>query len=314
MEIAKLVEFLLSLVGDLTTHPRVIVGFLVELCKAMPQGFHWLIGGLPQAWHLGGDVFMTLFMALSQTNWLYAIAINTILGAFALYLPRKILTTTGIYHAWFLGVVVWGCLGWQGYAVILLYLIAGSGVTRIGKDIKEAKGIAEKRDGARGPENLWGSAATGAICALGYGIAPHPLWLLGYVASLSTKLADTTASEIGKAYGKRTFLITTLQPVAAGTEGAISLEGTLAGVVGALLIAIMGYLVGLIAPIGIVWSMIAAFIATNIESWIGATFQDQYEWLTNEMVNGINTTIGALIAVGLVLVIEIIKVYVSGRS
>ena len=305
MEIAKLVEFLLSLVGDLTTHPRFIVGFLVELWKAIPQGFHWLIGGLPQAWHLGTD----FFMALSQTNWLYAIAINTILGAFALCLPRKILTTTGIYHAWFLGIVVWGCLGWQGYAVILLYLIAGSGVTRIGKDIKEAKGIAEKRDGARGPENLWGSAATGAICALGYGIAPHPLWLLGYVASLSTKLADTTASEIGKAYGKRTFLITTFQPVAAGTEGAVSLEGTLAGIVGALLIGITGYLVGLIAPSGIVWSMIAAFIATNIESWIGATFQDQYEWLTNEMVNGINTTIGALIAVGLVLVMEMIKVY-----
>jgi len=134
-------------------------------------------------------------------GWLIAIALNTFLGAIALILPRKVLTTAGIYHAWILGIVIWGCLGWQGYIVILSYLIIGSGVTRIGKEIKEAKGIAEKRDGARGPENLWGSAATGAVCAIGYAIEPSPLWLIAYVASLSTKLADTAASEIGKAYG-----------------------------------------------------------------------------------------------------------------
>jgi uncharacterized protein (TIGR00297 family) len=230
-------------------------------------------------------------------SWLIAIALNTILGAIALLLPRKVLTTTGIYHAWALGITIWGCLGWQGYIVILSYLIVGSGVTRIGKDIKEAKGIAEKRDGARGPENLWGSAATGAICAIGQAIAPNPLWLLAYTASLSTKLADTTASEIGKAYGKTTYLITTLKPVPAGTEGAVSLEGTIAGIIGSLLIAAIGFVGLLTSPWDLLYCAIAAFIATNIESLIGATLQEKYDWLTNELVNGINTTIGAAIAV-----------------
>jgi len=231
-------------------------------------------------------------------DWIVAIALNTILGVIALLLPRKVLTTAGICHAWVLGIIVWGCLGWQGYIVILSYLIIGSGVTRIGKDIKEVKGIAEKRDGARGPENLWGSAATGAVCAIGQAIAPNPLWLLAYVASLSTKLADTTASEIGKAYGKSTFLITTLKPVDAGTEGAVSLEGTIAGIIGSLLMAMIGLAVGLLtSPWDLLWCAIAAFIATNIESLIGATLQEKYDWLTNELVNGINTTIGAAIAV-----------------
>lgn len=235
--------------------------------------------------------------SISQA-WLIAIALNTFLGAIALLLPRKVLTTAGIYHAWILGIVIWGCLGWQGYVVILSYLIVGSGVTRIGKDIKEAKGIAEKRDGARGPENLWGSAATGTVCAIGYAIAPNPLWLLAYVASLSTKLADTTASEIGKAYGKSTFLITTLKPVPAGTEGAVSIEGTIAGIFGALFIAAIGWAVGLLAsPWDLLWCAIAAFIATNIESLIGATLQEKYDWLTNELVNGINTTIGAMLVI-----------------
>jgi uncharacterized protein (TIGR00297 family) len=121
---------------------------------------------------------------------------------------------------------------------------------------------------------------------------------LAYTASLSTKLSDTTASEIGKAYGKTTYLITTLKPVPAGTEGAVSLEGTITGIIGSLLMAAIGLAVGLLTrPWDLLYCAIAAFIATNIESLIGATLQEKYDWLTNELVNGINTTIGAAIAV-----------------
>lgn len=232
-------------------------------------------------------------------NWLIGIGLNLGLGAIALVLPKKVLTTAGILHAGALGILVWGSLGWQGYLVILFYLVAGSAVTRIGKDIKELKGIAEKRDGARGPENLWGSAFTAAVCAIGYIFLPNPLWQLGYVASLSTKLADTTASEIGKAYGKTTYLITTLQAVPNGTEGAISLEGTIAGIIGSVLQTLVGFGLGLISsPREIIICIIAAFIATNIESLIGAVWQSKYSWLTNEVVNGIMGAIGALVAVG----------------
>jgi uncharacterized protein (TIGR00297 family) len=125
------------------------------------------------------------------------------------------------------------------------------------------------------------------------------LCLLGYTASFATKLSDTTASEVGKAYGRRTFLITTLQPVPRGTEGAVSLEGTLAGMVGSLAIAGVAYGVGAIDLWGVLWCAIAAFVATNAESVIGATVQEQWEWLTNEVVNGINTAIGAIVAIGL---------------
>ena len=58
--------------------------------------------------------------------------------------------------------------------------------------------------------------------------------------------ADTASSEIGKAYGRRTFLITTLRPVPPGTEGAVSLEGTTAGAVAALLVALVGAAGGLV--------------------------------------------------------------------
>lgn len=237
--------------------------------------------------------------------WLMAIALNTMLLAIAWFIPKKLLTPAGYIHAWILGVLVWGTLGWQGYTVVMFYFLVGSFVTRIGLAQKEAEGIAEKRSGARGPENVWGSALTGTLCAvLTLWDVPQArdLLLLGYVASFSTKLSDTTASEVGKAYGKRTFLITTLQPVARGTEGAISLEGTLAGSVASVAIALVGYFVGLIDLIGVAWCAIAALIATNLESLIGATLQSKWPWLTNEVVNIINTLIGALSAILLALI------------
>jgi uncharacterized protein (TIGR00297 family) len=241
----------------------------------------------------------TIDPTILTNPWFQAIALNTVLGLIALVLPRLVLTTAGIIHAWGLGIFIWGCLGSQGYTLIVAYLVLGSGVTRLGKDIKTALGIAENRDGARGPENLWGSASTAAICALGYALSPAPYWWLGYTASLSTKLADTTASEVGKAYGQRTFLITTLQPVPAGTEGAVSLEGTLAGVGGALAIALLGYGLGIISATGVAICLVAAQGATTCESILGATLQQRYAWLTNEVVNGINTALGAALALGL---------------
>ncbi|HLO86199.1 MAG TPA: TIGR00297 family protein [Nostocaceae cyanobacterium] len=241
----------------------------------------------------------------SLNPWWVGVALNSFLSAIAIIIPKKLLTPSGLFHAWLLGIIIWGTLGWQGYLVVMFYFLVGSGVTRIGMAEKEAEGIAEKRSGARGPENVWGSALVAALCALGVGLVDggvlisgiKPLLLLGYVASFSTKLSDTTASEVGKAYGKRTFLITTLQPVARGTEGAVSLEGTLAGVVASVAIALLGWGVGLIDGLGIIWCILAAFIATNLESVIGATWQSKYSWLTNEVVNIFNTLIGAIAAI-----------------
>lgn len=242
--------------------------------------------------------------------WLVGVVLNTLLLVPAVVAPKKLLTPSGIAHAWVLGVLIWGTLGWAGYSVVLFYFLAGSGVTRLGMAQKEAAGIAEKRGGARGPENVWGSAAAGTACALGAWAMARwswdaeaslgaSLWVLGYVASFATKLSDTTASEVGKAYGRRTFLITTLQPVPRGTEGAVSLEGTLAGIGASLVIAALGVAVGLISPLGIGVCAVAAFVATNIESVIGATVQEQWDWMTNELVNGINTAIGAAVAIAL---------------
>ena len=224
------------------------------------------------------------------------------------------LTPEGFAHSLALGTMLWTALGWKGWTVCVVYLFLGQFVTKFGFDKKEALGIAEGRGGRRGPENVWGSALTGTVCASAaaqalkiggpfLGLSSN-VWILGYVASLATKIADTFASEIGKAYGKTTVLITNpLKKVLPGTEGAISLEGTLASVVGGLLLSSYAYLVvGLIPSIeGLGISTFAAFFATMMESLIGATLQERqgFKWMTNEVVNFFNTLIGAVVAMSL---------------
>ncbi|WP_164921039.1 TIGR00297 family protein [Thermosynechococcus vestitus] len=239
--------------------------------------------------------------------WWMGVLLNTLLGAIALLTRQKLLTPAGLFHAWLLGVLIWGTLSWQGYLIVMVYFLVGSAVTRLGMAEKEAAGIAEKRSGARGPENVWGSAFTGTVCALLLVLLPQwrQLFLVGFVASFSTKLSDTCASEVGKAYGQRTFLITTLQAVPRGTEGAVSLEGTLAGLVGATVIALLGWSLGLMGAITIPICILAAFFANVVESLVGATLQGRYPWLSNELVNGINTTVGAGLAMGAIALLRL---------
>ena len=238
---------------------------------------------------------------LSWSNsWTIAIAVNTVLLGIAWFLPKKLLTPLGYLNALILGVLVWGTLGWRGYVVVIFYFLVGSGLTFVGMEQKEAEGIAEERSGMRGAGNVWSSALTATICAIATLFFPSPikeLFVLGYVASFCTKLSDTTASEVGKAYGKTTYLITTLKSVPRGTEGAVSLEGTLAGAIASVILAVIAWAIGMISAIGIIWCVIAAFIATTVESLIGATLESRLTWLTNDIVNFINTVIGAIAAI-----------------
>lgn len=239
--------------------------------------------------------------------WIGALILNSVLLGIAWFLPKKLLTPFGYGNALLLGVLVWGTLGWRGYLVVMFYFLVGSGFTFVGMEQKEAEGIAEERSGMRGAGNVWSSALTATICAIATLFVASPikeLLILGYVASFCTKLSDTTASEVGKAYGKRTFLITTLKPVPRGTEGAVSLEGTLAGAIASLVLAVIAWGIGMISWVGILWCVIAAFIATTIESLIGATLESRFTWLTNDIVNFVNTIIGAIAAISLALIVS----------
>jgi uncharacterized protein (TIGR00297 family) len=119
--------------------------------------------------------------------------------------------------------------------------------------------------------------------------------MLACVAVLTTSGSDTIASEIGKAWGGKTYLPTTLSQVRPGTPGAMSVEGTAAGFIGALALAALGAWLGLI-PGTFVWAVVAGALSGSlVESGLAATLEAQ-GIVNNDVLNFINTATGATVA------------------
>lgn len=210
------------------------------------------------------------------------------------------LTPAGVAHAALLGTLVYASFGPGAYALVCLYFLVGSAVTKLKLAQKQREGIAEARSGRRSPASVWGSGLAGAVAAAAALALPgEAVWRLAFVASFASKLADTASSEVGKAYGRTTFLCTTLERVPRGTEGAVSAEGTAAGVAAALFFAAMAAALGQVDGAGAAIVVAAAVVANAAESLLGASQQGKRAWLTNDVVNVLQICLAALLAAAL---------------
>ncbi|XP_022923142.1 protein VTE6, chloroplastic-like [Cucurbita moschata] len=214
------------------------------------------------------------------------------------------LSVSGIASAFLLGTLTWRAFGPSGFLLVATYFVIGTAATKVKMAQKEAQGVAEKRKGRRGLGSVIGSSAAGCVCALLMinntgGEAFRQLWRLGFVACFCTKLSDTVSSEIGKAYGRITYLVTTFRIVPRGTEGAVSLEGTFAGLLAASVLAFVGCLLGDVTASEAIVCVVASQIANLGESIIGAVLQEKegFQWLNNDVVNVINISIGSVLAI-----------------
>jgi uncharacterized protein (TIGR00297 family) len=214
--------------------------------------------------------------------------------AMAAYFARSI-DVPGALSAIVIGTVIVAGLGLRAFALMILFFVLGTAMTKMGYRIKAARGIAQERGGARGWRNAWANGGVPAVLAAVGAVAPEPLrpvFVLAYAAAVATAAADTCSSEIGKAYGRRTFLITTFQPVPPGTEGAVSLEGTLGAVFGAGAVGALGAALGLYPVTGAILVTIAGVLGSLVESVVG-TVAEKRGWMGNDLLNAFNTAVGA---------------------
>ena len=208
----------------------------------------------------------------------------------------------GALSAVVIGTVITTSLGLPALAIMVAFFVVGSAATRLGYRTKAARGIAQEKGGARGATNAWANGAVPAFLALMAGLAPpllRDLLVLAYAASVATAAADTCSSEVGKAFGRRTFLITSGRPVPPGTEGAVSLEGTLGGFGGALLVAAAGAALSVYSWKAALLIAVAGLLGSLAESVIGAAAGDR-EVMGNDLLNATNTLLGAVFVVLLV--------------
>ncbi len=122
-------------------------------------------------------------------------------------------------------------------AVFLLAFIA----TKIGKSKKERLGTAEDKHGRNAAQiaaNLGAAAlaATASLTPLHRMESAAYLNLVLAIAALAEAAADTVSSEIGQVFGRQPRSITTFQRVPPGTDGGITLIGTISGIIAAAIV------------------------------------------------------------------------------
>jgi uncharacterized protein (TIGR00297 family) len=234
------------------------------------------------------------------------LAVNTVL-AIAGWLLRSV-DISGAVAGWVLGAIIIVGGGPALYVALLTFFIIGTAATKLGYARKAKEGLAQEKGGRRGGAHAFANVGVAAICAIacwrGLGLVP----LFMGVAALATAAADTAGSEIGQLLGRLTFLPLSFRRVQRGTEGAISIEGTLAGIVAAFAVgfAAVAMAVHHIRP-GFTGTVVidrfhtvavltaCGVLGSYLESILGGINRRAGSPVPNGVMNFLNTAIGALL-------------------
>lgn len=192
-----------------------------------------------------------------------------------------------------------------GLLPLLVVFLLTFGATRLGRQRKARAGLAESRRGRNAAQVLANLGVCALACALP-SLSAHPGETLHYalaapllaaIAALAEATADTVSSEVGQAFGGTPRMLLTLSHAPAGTDGAITLTGTLAGLAGAAILSAVAIpaLALSIQQAALVW--LAGAAGLFFDSLLGATLE-QRGWLGNDLVNLSSTAFSGALAYG----------------
>ncbi len=207
------------------------------------------------------------------------------------------LTIAGAITGCIIGLLIYAAAGYTGLLMMATFFVLGTAATAWRKEEKIKQGVAESSESRRTAAQVGANAGMAGLLAvwvLLHDEAKHVAIVL-IAAVFSSAAADTLSSELGNVYGKRFYNIITFKKDKKGLNGVVSLEGTLAGMLGSILIAIIyvlgfGWEADLFAII-----IIAGTVGNLFDSVLGATLERKGK-LQNNGVNFLNTAVAALTA------------------
>jgi len=189
--------------------------------------------------------------------------------------------------------------GPAAYALLVAFFIIASAATKLGYRHKQKLGVAQEAGGRRGALHAAANCVVALGCAFAWRFSGGAyLWELAYAGAFAAALSDTVSTELGQLYGRTPILITSFRRVPVGTEGAVSLEGTLSGLVSGAVLGFLAAGIGFLAGFRDAAAVtVAAFVAMLAESYFARLVNTK--GLGNEVANLFNTAVGAAAAAGI---------------
>jgi len=185
-------------------------------------------------------------------------------------------------------------------AVFVLTLIA----TRWRRERKRSLGVAE-RGGGRSASQVLANLGAAGLCAVAATVFPQQsnILLIGAMAAMAEAAADTVSSEVGQANASQPRMIVGFGRAPIGTNGAVSLQGTLAGGIAACVVSWTGAFFNVVpwnsAPV----ITVAGICGMLFDSVLGATWENRGK-IGNDSVNFVSTVFAADMALVAAVVLE----------
>jgi uncharacterized protein (TIGR00297 family) len=194
--------------------------------------------------------------------------------------------------------------GLNGFVPLAIVFLLTVVTTHWGYARKQRLGVAERRRG-RTASQILANLCVAALCALLVLWLPQfsQVLLLAGMAALAEAAADTVSSELGQATANTAYMITDFRPAAIGTNGAISVEGTLSGCIAASVVAWVSAFAGIVSW---QWTPIVALAGVAgmfLDSVLGATWENAGK-MGNDSVNFVSTVFAADLALVGAMVVE----------
>ena len=229
------------------------------------------------------------------------ISVMLVIALLLLSRVRDLLDNSGLFAATITGLTV-SLLGhWTWLITLFIFLVIGSIATKWKLEEKKLLSLEEANEGLRSWKNVLANGGAVSIMAIYNFISPGEEWIyFAVIASISVALSDTLASEIGS-LDTRTRSITTLQSVPAGTNGGMSPTGTVAALIGAIIISIIGVIFSpedsTISDINLLLMLtLIGWLGCQVDSLLGALLENR-GYLGKHSVNFLATFSGSLIAI-----------------
>jgi uncharacterized protein (TIGR00297 family) len=195
--------------------------------------------------------------------------------------------------------------GFYGFIPLATVFLLSVVTTRWGYTRKQSLGVAERRHGRRTASQILANLCAASLCAA------TAVWLsrfsgvllLAAMAALAEAAADTVSSEVGQATADSAYMITDFRPAAIGTNGAISLEGTLSGFIAASIVAWVSAFSGIVPWQWTPIVALAGIAGMFLDSVLGATWENAGK-MGNDSVNFVSTVFAADLALVAAIVVE----------